>query len=130
MTCTQRFAPRLFTAFGSPELSGIPRLVHIVFTLKVIAIEQPHKVVIPEDRPLGKKQLVLQNNYNFVKLLESYTTVCAIEWSSQRYLCLRNRCSTSGVRLHFCSKEVCMGKIKMSITFASIESTTGNGIIR
>ena len=36
MTCTQRLSPTLFTAFGSPESSGIPRLVHIVFTLKVI----------------------------------------------------------------------------------------------
>ena len=32
---------------------------------------------------------------------ESYTTVCATEWSSHRYLCLTNQCITSGACLHF-----------------------------
>ena len=45
-----------------------------------------------------------------ITILESYTTVWTIERSSRRYLCLTNRCSTSGARLHFCSMEVCMGK--------------------
>ena len=35
-----------------------------------------------------------------------------------------NRCSTSRVRLHFCSMEVCMKKIKMSITSTYIPCTT------
>ena len=33
--------------------------------------------------------------------------------------------STSGVHLHFCSMEVNMGKIKMSVTSAYIECATG-----
>ena len=41
MRCTQRLLHTLLTAFGSPESSGIPRLVHIVFTLKAIHHRTP-----------------------------------------------------------------------------------------
>ena len=60
------------------------------------------------------------------QLCETYTTACANEWSSRKYLCLTNRSSTIGTRLHFCSMEVCMGKIKMSVTSAYFECATGN----
>ena len=40
-------------------------------------------------------------------------------------ICLTNRCSTSGARLHFCSLEVRMGKIKTSVTSAYIAWATG-----
>ena len=43
----------------------------------------------------------------WLRLLESYTTVCPIEWSSCRYLHLKNRYSRSRVPLHFCSMEIC-----------------------
>ena len=56
-----------------------------------------------------KERLVLQND--FVQVLESYTTVCAIEWSSGRYWYLYQIRAVQAECLHiFFSMEVCIGK--------------------
>ena len=83
--------------------------------------------ILPDMVPFCCQRIVaILENCPFLNLLlKSYTTVCAIEWSSHRYLCLTNRCSTSGACLHFCSMEVDVGKIWISVTSAYSDCTTG-----
>ena len=70
MTCTQKLAPRLFTAFGSPESSGIASLALIVFTFKVIRHRTATKSLSSTRRLDHELQLAL---YHAVRALHTFS---------------------------------------------------------